>query len=44
MSRAYAAAARAAGDEVDVVEVDEGHFECLDPASGSWRATVERLP
>jgi acetyl esterase/lipase len=44
MSRAYAAAAREAGDEVDVVEVDEGHFECLDPASSSWGATVERLP
>ena len=44
MSRAYALRAREAGDEVELVETDEGHFECLDPASESWAATVERLP
>jgi acetyl esterase/lipase len=34
MSRAYATAARAAGDSVDVVEIaDMGHMEFLDPAS-----------
>ena len=44
MSRAYALRAREAGDEVELVESDEGHFECLDPASESWAAIVERLP
>jgi dipeptidyl aminopeptidase/acylaminoacyl peptidase len=44
MSRAYAVQARRAGDDVDLVETDEGHFECLDPASASWAAIVERLP
>jgi acetyl esterase/lipase len=44
MSRAYAVRARDAGDEVELVETDEGHFECLDPASESWAAIVERLP
>jgi acetyl esterase/lipase len=44
MSRAYALRARDAGDDVELVETDEGHFECLDPASESWAAIVERLP
>ena len=44
MSRAYAERARQAGDDVEVVETDEGHFECLDPDSESWAAIVERLP
>jgi len=44
MSRAYALRAREAGDEVELVETDEGHFECLDPSSASWAAIVERLP
>jgi acetyl esterase/lipase len=44
MSRTYAVRARDAGDEVELVETDEGHFECLDPASASWAAIVERLP
>jgi acetyl esterase/lipase len=44
LSRAYVERARAAGDEVELVECDEGHFECLDPASESWAAIVERLP
>jgi acetyl esterase/lipase len=44
MSRAYAVRARDAGDQVELVETDEGHFECLDPASESWAAIVERLP
>lgn len=44
MSRAYAERARRAGDDVELVETDEGHFECLDPASESWAAIVERLP
>jgi acetyl esterase/lipase len=44
MSRGYAFRARAAGDEVELVETDEGHFECLDPGSESWQAIVARLP
>jgi acetyl esterase/lipase len=44
MSRAYAEQARQTGDDVELVETDEGHFECLDPASESWSAIVERLP
>ena len=39
MSERFAAAARAAGDEVDlVVEPDEGHFGHLDPRNPLWRA------
>jgi acetyl esterase/lipase len=44
MSRAYVRSARQAGDDVELVEPDEGHFECLDPSSESWAAIVERLP
>jgi acetyl esterase/lipase len=44
MSRAYAERARQAGDDVELVETDEAHFECLDPSSESWAAIVERLP
>ncbi len=44
MSRAYAEQARRTGDDVELVETDEGHFECLDPSSESWSAIVERLP
>jgi acetyl esterase/lipase len=44
MSRAYAARALDAGDQVELVETDEGHYECLDPGSASWAAIVERLP
>jgi acetyl esterase/lipase len=44
LSRTYVERARAAGDDVELVECDEGHFECLEPASESWAAIVERLP
>jgi acetyl esterase/lipase len=44
MSRAYVRSALEAGDDVELVEPDEGHFECLEPASESWAAIVERLP
>jgi acetyl esterase/lipase len=44
MSRVYAERASRSGDEVELVETDEGHFECLDPASESWAAILERLP
>ena len=45
MSRAYHAAAVAAGDEVSLVTLPGvGHYEHLDPASDAWRAVVEWLP
>jgi acetyl esterase/lipase len=44
MSRAYRDRAVAAGDEVELVETDEGHMDCLDPRSESWAAILERLP
>ena len=44
MSRAYAEQARRSGDVVELVETDEGHFDCLAAASESWSAIVERLP
>lgn len=44
LSRRYRERAAAAGDDVELVETDEGHFECLDPASASWAAIVQRLP
>lgn len=44
MSRAYARSAIEAGDQVELVETSEGHFDCLDPASDSWAAIVARLP
>lgn len=43
-SRTFAAAARAAGDDVRLQVVPgEGHFAQLDPASGSWRAVRAHL-
>jgi acetyl esterase/lipase len=45
MSRAYHAAAVAAGDDVSLVTLPGvGHFEHLDPASDAWRPVVEWLP
>ena len=45
MSAGYAAAARAAGDSCDLVELPgAGHLELIDPASAAWRAVLERLP
>jgi acetyl esterase/lipase len=44
MSRAYRDRAVAAGDEVELVETDEAHMECLDPGSESWAAILQRLP
>ena len=45
MSESYAAAARRAGDDVDLVVVpDEGHMDPIDPASRCWAEVVARLP
>jgi acetyl esterase/lipase len=47
ISRRYCAAARAAGDDVELIELDgTGHFEAIDPASHAWpvvRAAVLEL-
>jgi acetyl esterase/lipase len=44
-SRAYAEAARSAGDEVELVEVEGAdHFDVVEPAHAAWATVVERLP
>jgi len=45
ISRGYAEAARAAGSEVEVIEIEGevGHRTHLDPRSAAWAAVVERL-
>jgi acetyl esterase/lipase len=44
LSRGYAAAARAGGDEVALVlRPEDGHFEHIDPASGAWEAVTTWL-
>ena len=45
VSRAYAEAARAAGDDVELVE-DAGadHVDVIDPGHALWAAVLERLP
>lgn len=43
-SREYAAAARRAGDDVDLVELDGAdHFAVIDPQSKAWSEVVARL-
>jgi acetyl esterase/lipase len=45
ISRRYAEAARAAGDEVELVEIDGdvGHRTHLNPSNASWAAVLSRL-
>jgi acetyl esterase/lipase len=44
-SRDYAAAARGAGDEVELVEpAGADHFDVVEPAHPAWLEVVERLP
>jgi pimeloyl-ACP methyl ester carboxylesterase len=44
VSEAFAAAARAAGDEVELVVLEaEDHFGHIDPANPLWAAVVEWL-
>jgi acetyl esterase/lipase len=40
MHRGYAAAARAAGDRVNEIELDGDHFTLIDPGSRLWADTV----
>ena len=42
-SRAYVAAARAAGDDAELVEVPGDHFALIDPRTPAWKRTVEVL-
>ena len=43
-SRAFAAAARAAGDEVSLLELDgDDHFAPIDPRAPAWQVVAERL-
>ena len=42
-SEAWVAAARAAGDEAQLVAYAGGHFEVLEPTHESWQAIVERV-
>jgi acetyl esterase/lipase len=45
LSRAYHAAAVAAGDRADLVTLPAvGHYEHLDPSSAAWRAVIDWLP
>lgn len=45
LSRRYAEAAGAAGDEVDLVTLPgAGHFEHLDPGSEAWKIVTDWLP
>lgn len=43
LNRRYAAAARAAGDEVTYLEQPGDHFAVIDPASGIWQATATKI-
>lgn len=43
MSEQYARQARVAGDPVELVPVEGGHFELLDPAGAGWQEVVRRL-
>jgi pimeloyl-ACP methyl ester carboxylesterase len=42
-SAAYVEAARAAGGEAELVEVDGDHFVVIDPESAAWARTLEIL-
>jgi hypothetical protein len=42
-SAAYVAAARAAGQDACLVEVDGDHFSVADPAAPSWPAVIAAL-
>ena len=44
-SRAYAHAAGAAGDSVELVELPAGdHFDVIEVDGAGWAAVIERLP
>nr|WP_062339242.1 alpha/beta hydrolase [Herbidospora sakaeratensis] len=42
-NRRYAAAARAAGDDVTYLELPGDHFAVIDPGSGIWAATITEV-
>jgi acetyl esterase/lipase len=44
-SRKYAVAATAAGDRVELVELEGAdHFDVIDPNHAAWHAVIDRLP
>jgi acetyl esterase/lipase len=43
MSRRYVRAARAAGDDVSLIEDDGDHFSVIDPASAIWQRTAAHV-
>jgi acetyl esterase/lipase len=43
ITRSYAAAARAAGDEVEIVEPAGDHFDVIDTASDVWAAVLDAI-
>jgi dipeptidyl aminopeptidase/acylaminoacyl peptidase len=44
VARRYAEAARAAGDDVELLEFDTEHMAIVDPGHPAWAAVLERLP
>lgn len=40
----FVQAARAAGDDTSLIEVNGGHFGVIDPGSTAWQAILELLP
>jgi acetyl esterase/lipase len=43
-SRDYAAAARAAGDDVELVLIDDAdHFDLIEPSNRAWKEVADRL-
>jgi dipeptidyl aminopeptidase/acylaminoacyl peptidase len=45
LSRNYAAAARAAGDDCELMELPGvDHFALIDPRTSAWSAVAQRLP
>ncbi len=42
-SRTYADAARAAGDDCELLEFPGGHFDVIEPSSRVWPAIAARL-
>jgi acetyl esterase/lipase len=44
LNRLYARSARAAGDRIELLELDGAtHFDVIDPLSDAWHATVRRV-
>ena len=44
VARRYYEAARAAGEDIELLEFDTEHMSLVDPGHESWQAVLERLP